>query len=692
MFKKQNVKFSYVISIIWIIFLLLEIMLYLAVKHEEQGFKNQNKIIIQQVKLVSLSYKLKETSNYLTDEVRMFVVTFDQSHMKNYLKEINLKKTRSKIIEDLIQLKPPKKDLALIIKANQNSNKLVNTEMRAIKLILLAQNVPKDKMPFDLVNFELSENDLRLPQDGKVWLARRILFDKAYNNNKKQIMEPIEKFKTTINEEAKSKILRVNANTEKILYYQYILTISIFGVIGLLFLIFNLYAYKMKKKLEQYNIELEEKNESLKLMAHFDQLTRLPNRQKLFLDTRRLINKKTSFSLLLVDIERFRDINSFFTNKIGDLLLIDFVKRYKTLITSLPIDIKDIYRLNGDEFYILIGYTKRKELENLCREMIFNSEKPFEIENESIKIGIRIACSTFGTDDYSVDALLNNCKRALSILKRQSIEKTIFYSQEMEATFQAQYKLEKDLKVAFDRNELELHYQPQYSIEKKLVGFEALVRWNHPLIGRISPLDFIPLAEETGLIVPLGEWVLKESCNQLKEWLTLINLSLQMSVNVSVRQLQQADFCERVKTIVQNCQISPGLVMLEVTETYPFYADENIVNWLKKLREEMGFKISIDDFGTGYCSLTSLTKLPIDQIKISREYVNSIGTNTPDEILLNNTIRLSRELQLEIIAEGVETEKQLEKLITLQCHLIQGYYFSPPLEREKAQELFCSEY
>ncbi len=466
-------------------------------------------------------------------------------------------------------------------------------------------------------------------------------------------------------------------------------TVSIyFGIV--LLAIFPVYwrriAY-IKSIEERLTNELEKKKNSLQVIAHFDQLTELPNRQKLFLDAQKLIDKVTPFSLLLVDIERFRYINSFFTNKIGDVLLIDVSERFSAKINKYPVNIKQVYRLNGDEFAILIGYTNRKEIEGVFEEILSVSEKPFAVNGDSIKIGLRIASSTFPTNAQMIDSLLNSSKLALNKLKKQSIERIAFYSKEMEDSFEEQFILEKDLQVAISKNELELHYQPQYSTAKKLIGFEALVRWNHPVRGRISPINFIPLAEETGLIVPLGEWVLKEACQQLKQWMNMYTIPLQMSVNISVRQLQQADFAERAKKIVEECHVLPELVMLEVTETYPFYTDENIVNLLKKLKEEMKFKIAIDDFGTGFCSLTSLTKVPIDQIKIAREYVNFIGTNHPDEILLKNAIRISKELNFEVIAEGVETENQLNELKVLKCDLIQGYYFSPPVDKWRATEL-----
>ncbi len=312
--------------------------------------------------------------------------------------------------------------------------------------------------------------------------------------------------------------------------------------------------------------------------------------------------------------------------------------------------------------------------------------KPFTISDESIKIHLRISSATFPHDSSTTDSLIKNTLLASKEIKKHPSKKSMMYSLDMETSLEERLILEKDLQIAIRTKELELHYQPQYSVDKKLVGFEALVRWKHPIKGTVFPNDFIPLAEETGLIVPLGKFVLSEACQQLKRWMTSYEIPLQMSVNVSGRQLQQANFAEEAKAIIDMWDVSPSLIMLEITETCPFYTDENIVALLNELKD-IGFKIAIDDFGTGFCSLTSLTKIPIHQIKIAREYVNTIGTNDPDEILLKHAIRISQELQFETIAEGVETEFQLNELIKLDCDLIQGYLFSRPLTQIDATNL-----
>ncbi len=468
-----------------------------------------------------------------------------------------------------------------------------------------------------------------------------------------------------------SRLLEVFTTTISIYYY-------IFSIITILALGQRLLYIK---RLDEHA------NHQLGRIAHIDDLTNLENQKKLFSDTQSFINQKIPFTILLVNISRFKQINNLLTYEVGNLLLCEFVETLKQATKKIA-STSNIYRHNGDEFMIVIHSQHPEEIKQLCKHIFSNLIVPFEIKNERIKISANIGITSYPNDAHTINDLLRNLNAALKEAKLLPLQQYQFYSKEMAADMEGKLAIEKDLQVSLENGEFELFYQPQYSLDRELVGFEALIRWNHPTKGRVSPLDFIPIAEETGLIVPLGDFVLTEACKQLAEWMHVYDTPIKMSVNVSIRQLQQANFAERVKKIIQSFHIPTHLITLEITETYPFYTEPNLVEQIADLRK-IGCKISIDDFGTGFCSLTSLTKVPIDQIKIAREYINTIGTNSKEEQLLEHIFHILDALSFEVVAEGVETVEQLNELRNTKCDYIQGFYFSKPLDSIEATNVFA---
>ncbi len=469
---------------------------------------------------------------------------------------------------------------------------------------------------------------------------------------------------------------------------------SVYVVIGsVIIILMNGQRSVYIKKVEELSKEMLEDNQhmmkynqnALEYIVYHDEITELPNRRKMFRDIESFIQYGQTFSLSILDIDRFKYVNDLFNHAIGDQILREFVQRVNKLIDESYISTW-MYRTEGDEFVFLTLMT-REEVRMLSDDIFKLMRTPFVVGNESIKMTVSIGNTMFPGDGDTSDMLFKHAILMLTEAKKMTSKKSAFYSQEINELFEKQLMIEKDMRKGLDQyGEFELYYQPQYTIYRELIGFEALIRWNHPTRGFISPADFIPIAEETGLIVRLGEWVLGEACLQVKRWQEIYTKPLKMSVNVSVRQLQQENFVDRVEKIMTSARISPESIMLEITETYPFYANEVLVNQIKALHK-IGCEIAIDDFGTGFCSLTSLTKVPVTQIKIAREYVNSIGTNTDDEILLEQILDISKKLRLETIAEGVETLEQLQALIRLDCQLVQGYYFSRPLNHVQATEL-----
>ncbi len=430
----------------------------------------------------------------------------------------------------------------------------------------------------------------------------------------------------------------------------------------------------------------EHANEQLKRIAHIDELTNLENQKKLFSDIQSFIIKQLPFTVILVNISRFKQINNLLTYEVGNTILITFVERLRTAIKGIA-PTSRIYRHSGDEFMIVTHLENKNDLTALCKHIFDSLIEPFQVKNERIKVFPIIGITTYPDDASTMDGLLKNLNTALKEAKLLPIQKYIFYSKEMGIDLEEKLEIEKDLYSGLENGEFELFYQPQYSPHHEFAGFEALLRWNHPTKGCIPPMKFIPVAEETGFIVLLGEWILSEACRQLVQWSDLYDALAKISVNVSVRQLQQADFVSRVNEIIQKFNIPAHQIMLEITETYPFYKDPDLVERISELRK-IGCKISIDDFGTGFCSLTSLTIVEIDQIKIAREYIQTIGTNSKEEILLKHLFIMLDSLSFSIVAEGVETIEQLHELQATKCDYIQGFYFSKPLNQVEATKVF----
>ncbi len=428
----------------------------------------------------------------------------------------------------------------------------------------------------------------------------------------------------------------------------------------------------------------EHSHSQLQKIAHFDELTNLQNQKKFFIDMQSHINQSIPFTVILVNINRFKQINNLFTYAIGNNILIQFVNRIKE--TTEKID-STMYRYSGDEFIIITHPKYKEEIIDLCKQIFSSLLVPFFIGNEWIKVSSNFGITSYPDDASTVNGLLKNLNAALKEAKALPLQSYKFYSLEMAADIEGKLTIEKDLHMSLENHEFELFYQPQYSISRELVGFEALIRWNHPTKGLVSPLEFIPIAEETGLIVLLGEWILSTACEQLAQWIEFYHSPLKISINISVRQLQQANFVKRVEEIIQKFQVPADLIVLEITETYPFYTEPDIVERIEKL-QRIGCKISIDDFGTGFCSLTSLTKVPIDQIKIAREYIQTIGTNSKEEMLLGHLFSMLDTLSFEIVAEGVETAEQLREIEKTKCNCIQGFYFSKPLNQVSATSVF----
>ncbi|WP_238883150.1 EAL domain-containing protein [Clostridium sp. YIM B02551] len=435
--------------------------------------------------------------------------------------------------------------------------------------------------------------------------------------------------------------------------------------------------------------ELKEYQHKLEYMAYHDFLTDLPNRQYLYrvvnesLELESSNNSEIESALIFLDIDNFKYINDTLGHSFGDILISAIGDR---LMRTLG-DEDTLIRLGGDEFIIFMKDIPSHEHVKDFSESILNIfSEPFNLNNNLVQITTSLGISLFPKDGLDLDELLTKSDIAMYNSKKLGKNNYTFYNDGMNKEVVGRMKIERHLRDAINRNEFYLHYQPQVNLKtNKISSFEALIRWNNPELGFVSPLDFISIAEENHKIIEIGTWVLKTACEFIKEIYTNHNSDCYISVNVSVIQLMQSDFIDTVLRILNETSVSPAQLEIEITESIFIESYELINSKLEQLRG-MGVKIALDDFGKGYSSLSYLKQLPITTLKIDKSFIDDIIISNKSS-LVENIIDIGHKMDLNVVAEGVETQDQLRFLDNYNCDKIQGYYFSRPVEKEAAIQL-----
>jgi polar amino acid transport system substrate-binding protein len=431
--------------------------------------------------------------------------------------------------------------------------------------------------------------------------------------------------------------------------------------------------------------EAKEFEQQIQHMAQHDSLTGLPNRlllndrvnQSLALSLRHLHNG----AILFIDLDFFKNINDSMGHMTGDKLLVEVAKRLEANVRSGD----TVARLGGDEFIIQLSELS-DDPQDAESDAIFVAKKllkalmeGFRINSHSLHVTASIGIVIYPRDADSHELIMQRADTAMYHAKAKGRNGYAIFKSDMEAIIMRRQTLENDMHKAIFNNEFYLLYQPQVSADDgKLLGVEALIRWNHPVEGIISPLEFIPIAEDNGTIVNIGNWVLEQACQQIKTWINEYGNSPVISVNLSAIQLSQSDLVGVISALLTQEGIPAELLELEVTETLILYEEKRSIELLKSLKK-LGVRISIDDFGTGYSSLNHLKKLPLDKLKIDRTFVSDIPGDPDSETIIKTIIKMSKELGLEVTAEGIETKEQLEFLKNELCPQFQGYYFDRPI-------------
>lgn len=431
--------------------------------------------------------------------------------------------------------------------------------------------------------------------------------------------------------------------------------------------------------------------EALHQLAYYDSLTRLPNRQ-LFNDRlgQALGDAKRRHrlvALMLLDLDRFKVVNDTMGHEAGDMLLQEISGRLKNSIRAND----TVARLGGDEFALIFADVgESKHIAQLAQKVLSQFETPVIIEGREVFSGASIGIAFYPSDTDNAEALLKFADSAMYHAKELGRNNYQFYSHEMTASVNQRLQMETDLRRAIDRHEFVLHYQPLVDARNNQpTGMEALIRWCDPSGQMIPPLQFIPLAEDTGLIVPIGKWVLETACAQLRQWHDAGHPALTLSVNVATRQLRDEAFVETVRQAIQTSGIPPRSLELEITESILLENSEDTLSTLNALKQ-LGVTLAIDDFGTGYSSLSYLKRFPIDRVKIDRSFVRDLASDSDDLAIVRAIIALAHAMRLSVIAEGVETAAQLALLQSEECHDYQGYFFSRPMDAESVYQKLLS--
>ncbi|MCX6052498.1 MAG: EAL domain-containing protein [Campylobacterales bacterium] len=443
---------------------------------------------------------------------------------------------------------------------------------------------------------------------------------------------------------------------------------------------------ELEEKVEEKTKELKHQSETLDHLAHYDSLTGLPNRL-LFLDRlkqaiKHAKRRNKNVTILFLDLDRFKEVNDTFGHEIGDKLLKEVAIRLLHCVR----DEDTIARLGGDEFTIILEDVGQNEVIRIAKNIIKAMQEPVYIRNQELYTTFSVGISSYPEDGNTSSILIRNADTAMYKAKENGKNNYEFYNSKMTEVAFERLMMESGLRRAIDENEFVTYFQPKIdAIDSKVIGSEALVRWQHPLLGLVPPMKFLSLAEDIGLIKYIDEWMMMNTMKIMKKLQDEGIYTGIVSLNVSMKHLEDKQFMQYFRETIANIGFDTSFLELEITESQIMKNPVSAIETLKNIRL-MGIRISIDDFGTGYSSLSYLKRLPINNLKIDREFIVDAYKDEEDASIVRAIIALAKSLNLSYIAEGVETKEQLDFLLEEGCHNIQGYYYSKPLPESAFKE------
>ncbi|WP_052353819.1 sensor domain-containing protein [Neobacillus jeddahensis] len=428
----------------------------------------------------------------------------------------------------------------------------------------------------------------------------------------------------------------------------------------------------------------------IKHMAYHDQLTGLPNRylfcEKINDVVRNSKEFNKHFAILFMDLDRFKTINDTLGHELGDRLLIEFGKGLKSCIKATDI----VSRYGGDEFAILLPDSNAIRALKVSGKILAHFSVPIELDPHEILVTPSIGISIFPEHGENFDTLIKNADLAMYHAKNHHLKNIQFFSDIIKSQYQHEMNVELELRKAIEQEEFILYYQPLIDLEtNQIIGAEALIRWEHPVKGLISPANFISIAEESGLIIPIGEWVIQTACRQNKDWQLAGFPLIKIAVNISAKQFFQSNLVELIQDVLEKNMLEPKWLELEITESMTMDIDGALSTMMEL--KKLGVKMSIDDFGSGYSSLNYLKTFPIDTLKIDQSFIRECTSDPNDETIVKTIIAMAHNLNLQVIAEGVETKEQVDFLRQQMCTMVQGYYYSKPVPAQEFEKLLQNE-
>lgn len=524
----------------------------------------------------------------------------------------------------------------------------------------------------DLVNF------------GYIKQAQKLLITQAEPLQNK-VFKILSKLQDIQRDETQSAIMENSEDYKKIVGIMWIVTVVVFLIcFGIVFFTLRLIS-KNEEQQEKHQYDIERQ-------AYYDQLTSLPNRRLLNDRMQHAIKNtdrsETLMAVLFIDCDRFKPINDTLGHVVGDGLLVSIANR---LIENVRVS-DTVCRFSGDEFVIVLEDIEHISIiDRIAMKILDSIAEPHFIEGHKVITTISMGITVYPIDDKNVNGLLTSADIAMYHAKQGGGNQYEYINAEMNTRSKQRLTLELDLQEALRNNELEIYYQPLNAISanRDILGMEALLRWNHPQLGMVLPNDFISIAEDTGLIVAIGEWVLNTACEQTKQWERQGYGKFGISVNLSPRQFSDANLVSAVKNALDVSGLAAGQLDLEITESTAMHAIDKSIAILHKLKA-VGVNISIDDFGTGYSSMSYLQKMPIDNLKIDRSFVKDLHHSANDKALVQAMVTMAHALGIKIIAEGVELEEQFAFLNEIECEIAQGFLFSKPAPSAQLELLFIA--